>query len=104
MKRLGPRALLAMFLLNVALQCYDGVTTYLGLRAGLITEGNPFLNQAINELGPAAVLGLSKLFAIYLLVMIWRMRGSAIAAPALGFLGGYYSVIALAPWTIGLLS
>ncbi len=98
MKVLGPRGWLALMLFNVLLQCYDGVTTYLGLRAGLIAEGNPFLCRACNELGPAAAMLISKAVAIYLVVLIWQMGRSRFAAPALGFLGAYYAVIALAPW------
>jgi hypothetical protein len=104
MKRVGPRAVLALLILNIVLQCYDGVTTYLGLQAGLIAEGNPFLAHAFREIGPAVALGLSKVVALYLLVLIWRMRQSWLAAPALGFLGAYYSVIALTPWALTLIA
>jgi hypothetical protein len=93
----GSRALLALMLVNVFLQCYDGFATYVGLQAGAIDEGNPLLCTACARLGPAAALGLTKLLGILLLLVIYRLRRSWLAAPALGFIGAYYTVISLAP-------
>jgi len=57
MQKGSERVLAGLVGLNVALQVFDGVATYAGLRAG-IAEGNPLLAASMHWLGitPALVI------------------------------------------------
>jgi hypothetical protein len=51
------RGMLALVCVNLALQVFDGVATYVGVHAGM-AEGYPLLAWALAQLGPAAALFL----------------------------------------------
>jgi hypothetical protein len=55
----AERGLFALLMLNVALQVFDGLATYHGMRVGF-GEGNPLLVEAMAVVGPAAALVLTK--------------------------------------------
>lgn len=90
-------------LLNVALQVFDGVATYVGLHAGM-GEGNPLLVWALGQLGPASALFVFKLQACACLLLLWRVRRNRLAGPALVLSAAIYVVCSLAPWTAVLAS
>ncbi len=98
MSRTGERAMLALVIANVLLQVFDGVATFLGMHAGLVDEGNPIVNTACLALGVGPALALSKAVGIGLVLMIWRLRESWLAAPALAFTETFYLVISVMPW------
>lgn len=97
----AERAVLALVLVNLALQVLDGVATLVGLHAG-IGEGNPLIASTVAHLGPAPALCLFKLEAAGCVLLLWRLRRSPLAVPALVFCATVYVVCALGPWTAAL--
>ena len=91
------RGMLVLVCLNFALQVFDGVATYVGLHAGM-TEGNPLLVWALEHIGPAFTLLLFKVQACACVLLLWRLRRSRLAAPALVFSAAVYAMCSLAPW------
>src|SRR5947209_8925816 len=82
MRTLSERAIFALVCLNLALQVFDGVATYVGVHAG-IAEGNPLLAWALAQVGPGFALVLCKLQASACLLLLWHVRRNRLAAPAL---------------------
>jgi len=99
----GERAALALVLANILLQVIDGVATFAGLRAGF-TEGNPLLGWAFAQLGAGPALFLFKLEAIGALAVVWRLRTSPLAIPALVFSAALYTAFSALPWAAALAS
>jgi len=97
----ADRGLFALFLLNVALQLFDGIATYQGLRLGF-EEGNPVLVQVIALVGPAAALALTKLYACGCLLGVWHARRARLALPAFVLIATVYATCSLAPWSAAL--
>lgn len=97
------RGILALVILNLALQLFDGVATYVGMRSGF-HEANPLLAWAFGHMGTATALLLFKLHACACLLLLWRLRGSGLAVPALGVSAVVYAVCSFAPWTAALAS
>ena len=97
----AERGVLALVLVNVALQLFDGVATYVGLHTG-IAEGNPLIDWALGRFGPASVLCLFKLQACACLLLLWHLRRNRLATPALVLSAAVYVVYSLAPWTAAL--
>ena len=103
MPSFATRGTLALLVLNVALQAFDGVATYVGLAAG-VGEGNPVLVWALGRLGAAPALCVFKLQACACLLLLWHLRAHRLAAPALVFSATVYVACSLAPWAIALAS
>src|SRR5438132_5201364 len=99
----GERAVLALVRANVALQVVDGLATFAGLRAGF-AEGNPLLGWAFAQLGTGPALFLFKLEAIGALAVVWRLRTSPLAIPALPFSAALYTAFSALPWAAALVS
>jgi len=97
----GERAVLALVLANVALQVIDGVATFAGLRAGF-AEGNPLLGWAFAQFGAGPALCVFKLEAIAALAVVWRLRTSPLAIPALAFSAALYTAFSVLPWATAL--
>jgi uncharacterized membrane protein len=97
----GSRGVTALVLVNFALQLFDGVATYVGLGAGY-AEGNPLLVWAFERMGPASALCLFKLEACACLLLVWHLRRSRLAVPALTASAVVYASCSLAPWTAAL--
>jgi Domain of unknown function (DUF5658) len=97
----AERGIWALVCLNVALQVFDGIATYVGIHAGM-PEGNPLLAWALAQVGPGFALLLFKLQACACLVLLWHVRRSRLAAPALVFSAAVYAACSLAPWTAAL--
>ncbi|HLK10199.1 MAG TPA: DUF5658 family protein [Candidatus Binatia bacterium] len=95
------RGLIALVLLNVALQVFDGVATYVGLHVGL-GEGNPVVAGAVARLGTGPALVLIKLEACACLLALWSLRRSWLAGPALAASAALYAACSLGPWTLAL--
>src|SRR5206468_7512914 len=68
------RMLGALLLVNLWLQIFDGVATYLGVTAGY-GEGNPIVAATFTHIGMGPALVVAKLYACGCLVLIWHLRG-----------------------------
>jgi hypothetical protein len=101
MQPVPERGVLALVCLNLALQLFDGVATYVGVHAGM-AEGNPLLAWALAQLGPGSALFLFKLQACACLWLLWRVRRNWLARPALVFSAAVYLACSLAPWAAAL--
>jgi hypothetical protein len=99
MRPITERGMLALVGVNLALQVFDGVATYVGLHAGM-AEGNPLLAWALGQLGPASALCLFKLQACACLLLLWCVRRHRLVAPALVVSAAVYVVCSLAPWAV----
>jgi uncharacterized membrane protein len=97
------RGITALVVLNLALQLFDGVATYIGVNAGF-REANPLLAWSFGIVGTGTALLLFKLHACACLLLLWRFRGSSLAIPALGVSAVVYAVCSFAPWTAALAS
>ena len=101
MRSYPERGMLALVLVNLALQLFDGAATYAGLHQGF-AEGNPILCWTLVRLGPASALFLFKLQACACVLVLWRLRRNRLAAPALLVSAAVYLACSLAPWTVAL--
>ncbi len=95
------RGLALLVLVNVALQVFDGVATYVGLRIGF-GEANPLLATMVGTLGAGSALVLAKLEACACVLAVWLLGRSRLAAPALAFTAVAYVALSLAPWAAAL--
>ena len=87
-----------LFVLNIALQLFDAVATYEGLRLGW-REGNPILATAFATFGVAPALLLFKAKACGFLFLLNRNPQNELVTPALGVLAAVYAAMSLVPWT-----
>ena len=91
-----------MFVLNVALQLFDGIATYQG--HWLWGEGNPVLQANMAWLGVGLALVLFKAKACGFLVVLrrcWRYRE---AYDALLVLAVFYGSFSFLPWMVRIVS
>jgi hypothetical protein len=86
-----------LFILNVALQMFDGVATYQGLRLG-VREANPILVAAFDVLGVGPALLLFKAKACGLLILLHRATPARVGLLVLRALAGVYCLFSLGPW------
>lgn len=91
------RRIYDLFVLNIALQLFDAVATYQGIRIGW-HEGNPILVTAFEVFGVIPALMLFKAKACGLLFLLSRYRQHAVVIPVLSLLAGIYCVLSLGPW------
>jgi hypothetical protein len=99
----AARGTLALVVVNLALQLFDGVATYVGLNTG-VTEGNPLLAWTLGRIGSTPALCLFKFQACACLLLLWRLRTHRFTVPALAFSAAVYIVCSLAPWAATLAS
>jgi hypothetical protein len=83
--------------LNIALQVFDAVATYQGLRIGW-QEANPILAAAFLSMGVFRTLLLTKGIACGLLCLLLYCRRRYLVVPALRFLATVYCGMSLFPW------
>ena len=86
-----------LFVLNIALQLFDAVATYQGLKLGW-REGNPILASAFSYFGVGPALLLFKANACGLLFLLNRKPEHDLVAPALYVLACVYTGMSLFPW------
>jgi len=86
-----------LFVLNIALQMFDAVATYQGIRVGW-QEANPILVNAFGYFGVGPTLLLFKAKACGLLFLLNRNATHRLVAPALSLLASVYCVMSLVPW------
>jgi hypothetical protein len=86
-----------LFVLNMALQLFDGVATYQGLQIGF-QEANPILVQAFSQIGILPTLVLYKAYACGLLVILHRVTPARLGVPIMKGLAAVYCIFSLGPW------
>jgi hypothetical protein len=86
-----------LLILNVALQMFDGVATYQGLRLG-VREANPILIAAFGVLGVGPALLLFKANACGLLILLHRATPVRVGLFVLRALAAVYCLLSLGPW------
>jgi hypothetical protein len=91
-----------LFVLNVALQLFDGVATWHG--AQFWGEGNPFLHAMMTLLGFEATLVLFKAKACVFLVVLRRCWRHREAYTAMSVLAAFYGWFSFVPWMSRFLS
>ena len=91
------RRIYDLFVLNIALQLFDAVATYQGLRVGW-KEANPILLDAFQLFGVGPTLLLFKAKACGLLFLLSRTQRQRLVIPALSLLASVYCVLSLGPW------
>ena len=94
-----------LFILNIALQLFDGVATYQGLRMNWC-EGNPLLVAAMPALGIQSTLLLFKAKACGFLVLLRRAgeRSLPYAQESLIAIATAYTFLSFVPWMSRLVS
>jgi hypothetical protein len=91
-----------LFVLNVALQLFDGIATWQGTK--LWGEGNPMMAVVMGSLGVGVALLLFKAKACALLVFLRRCWRHREAYDALAVLAGCYAVLSFVPWMLRFVS
>lgn len=92
-------AVSALVVLNLLLQVFDGVATYVGVGLGF-GEGNPLVHQAMTLVGPGPALWAFKLQASACILLVWMLRHrSRLAAPALALTAALYAAFSFGPWS-----
>ena len=97
------RRLHQLFVLNLALQIFDGVATYQGLQHRW-NEGNPIIVSWIPYLGAGATLLLFKAKACGFLVILRRLGGQPFVYESLVVLATIYTFFSFIPWMTRILS
>ena len=96
-----PGPILALVILNLALQFFDGCATYVGWER--FGEANPLLRAAFETWGAGPTLVITKLAAAGLLVMIGHAPQRLLVAAGLVFTLTAYAALSLVPWSMRLL-
>jgi hypothetical protein len=91
-----------LFLLNLALQLFDGVATWQGF--AFFGEGNPLLVRLLPYLGIGVTVLLFKVKACGFLVVLRRCWQRREAHAALALLATFYGVFSFTPWMVRLVS
>jgi hypothetical protein len=98
------RGLAALVLINLVLQVFDGVATYVGIHHAGFGEGNPLVAWAMRSLGTGPAHWLFKLQACACLLLVWQLgKRSLLARPALALTAALYAAWSFAPWSAALL-
>jgi len=86
-----------LFVLNMALQLFDGVATYQGILLGF-REANPLLVSAFGVIGVGQTLLLYKAYACGLLVVLKGAAPPRVGIAVMRGLAAVYCTFSLAPW------
>ena len=94
---LSPRVVHTLFLLNLGLQLFDGLSTYQGVQLGW-QESNPLLQALMMHWGVGwALLGV-KSAACALLLLLRCLGTHRLIARALTLTAAYYFTLSFLPW------
>jgi hypothetical protein len=88
-----------LFILNLALQCWDGIATYCGLAMG-VQEGNPLVRAAIEHLGVGYALLSVKGLACGLVFVLRACSQSVLCVQGLWLTAVSYVVFSFVPWCL----
>jgi hypothetical protein len=92
-----------LFLLNLALQLFDGVATYQGIQHHW-NEGNPIIVSWMPFLGAGTTLLLFKAKACGFLVLLRRLAGEPLVYEAFVVLATVYGFFSFIPWMTRIVS
>ena len=93
----SPRVVHTLFLLNLGLQLFDGLSTYQGVQLGW-QESNPLLQALMMHWGVGwALLGV-KSAACALLLLLRCLGTNRLIARALTLTAAYYFTLSFLPW------
>ena len=92
-----------LFVLNLALQVFDGIATYQGLQHHW-AEGNPLIVSWIPFLGTGGTLLLFKAKACGFLVLLRRLGSHPLVYESLVVLATVYTFFSFIPWLSRLVS
>ena len=102
MAPMSPERLHQLFVLNLALQVFDGVATYQGMRLHW-GEGNPLLVASMPYFGVTSTLLLFKAKACGFLVLLRRVGERAFVYESMVALATVYTFFSFLPWMSRLL-
>jgi len=92
--------LVLLIILNLALQVFDGIATYIGWQR--FGEANPLLRAGFDAWGAGATLITAKVAAAALILVLGRVGRPALVGIGLSFTLVAYSALSLWPWAIRL--
>ena len=87
--------------LNVLLQLFDGVATYVGWEQ--YGELNPLLRLGFEHLGVLTTLATAKLTAIFLVLFLAKLPRPTLASCGLAVTLTVYTAFSFIPWSVRLL-
>jgi len=94
---LSPRVVHTLFLLNLGLQLFDGLSTYQGVQLGW-QESNPLLQALMVHWGAGWALLGAKSAACALLLLLRCLGTHRLIARALTLTAAYYFTLSFLPW------
>ena len=86
-------------MLNLGLQVWDGLATYLGMQLG-VPEGNPLLLVWMEGWGIGWALVSAKTTACGLLLLLGCLRDLFLSRVAMTFTAGLYFSFSFVPWVL----
>ena len=93
-------AIVLLIILNLALQMFDGVATYVGWQR--FGEANPLLRAGFDAWGAGMTLVIAKILAVALILVLTRAGRPALVRVGLSFTLVAYSALSLVPWAFRL--
>src|SRR2546425_10305868 len=94
---LSPRVVHTLFLLNLGLQLFDGLSTYRGVQLGW-QESNPLLQALMAHWGAGWALLGAKSAACALLLLLRCLGTHRLIARALTLTAAYYFTLSFLQW------
>lgn len=91
-----PATIVVLIILNLALQVFDGIATYLGWQR--FGEANPLLQAGFDSWGAIPTLIVAKVIAVGLILMLARAGRPALVGVGLSFTFIAYVSLSLIPW------
>jgi hypothetical protein len=100
---MSPERLHQLFVLNLALQVFDGVATYQGILLHW-GEGNPLLVASMPYFGVTTTLLLFKAKACGFLVLLRQLQARQFVYESLVVLASVYAFFSFIPWLTRIVS
>jgi hypothetical protein len=97
----GRRTLAILIILNLALQLFDGIATYVGWQQH--GEMNPILAAGFARFGAGPTLVIAKLLAIMFVLVLATTPRRTLATIGLAITFTAYTAFSFVPWTQRLL-
>jgi hypothetical protein len=96
----APLTLVVLIALNLALQVFDGIATYIGWQH--FGEANPLLQTGFTLWGVGPTLIVAKGAAASLILMLARAGRPVLVSVGLSFTLVAYTALSLIPWSLRL--
>lgn len=93
-------AIVLLIILNLALQLFDGIATYVGWQR--FGEANPLLRAGFDAWGAGTTLVIAKILAVALILVLARAGRPALVGVGLSFTLVAYAALSLVPWAFRL--